>query len=153
MKRHYKRGAFKTRHSNRNGETSPLVNREGFDSLTPVRSTSRPARPRRGFPSAPFSTSLGRNSASRIEILVVVLGLRSELDVRVPGLRILEDFAFIIANHDFFVVVIKDVARINRHFPTAAGGVDYELWHSVTGGVAAQPFDDLDPFRNGRAQM
>jgi hypothetical protein len=65
----------------------------------------------------------------------VVLALRCELDVPVSGLRLLEDFAFVIADHDFFIVVIKDVARINEHLPTAAASVDYELRYCVTCGV------------------
>jgi hypothetical protein len=67
----------------------------------------------------------------------VIFTLRGELDVLVAGFRVLEDFAFVIADHDFFVVVIKDVARINEHLPTAVGSVDYELRYCVTCGVAS----------------
>jgi hypothetical protein len=48
--------------------------------------------------------------------------LRSELDRLIPAaFGILEDFAFVIADHDFFVVVIEDVAGIDRHFAAATG--------------------------------
>src|SRR4051812_10218362 len=43
------------------------------------------------------------HSALRIEVFVMILSLRRELDVLVPTLGILEDFAFVIADHDFFV--------------------------------------------------
>src|SRR5207249_11594415 len=105
---------------------------------------------------APFSTALHfarNNRRLGIEILVVMLALRRKLDVLVSSFRVLEDFAFVIANHDFFVVVIQDVARINRHLPAAAGSVDNELRHRVTGGVAAQALDDLDPFGNRGPQV
>ena len=69
------------------------------------------------------------------------------------GFGIFEDFAFVIANHDFFVVVIQNVAGINRHFAAATGRVDDVLRDGVTGGMAAQPFDNLDSFRDRRAQM
>src|SRR5213592_3874699 len=116
---------------------------------------SLPVRSASGLPvyvaasrAAPFSTPLrfARNDRrSRIEILVVILALRRKLDVLVSSFRVLEDFAFVIANHDFFVVVIEDVAGINWHLPTAAGSVDNELRHGVTRGVPAQALDDLDP--------
>jgi len=76
----------------------------------------------------------------------VIFALWGELDVFVSGLGILEDFSFVIANHDLLVVVIKDVAGINRHFAAAAGSVDDVLWDGIAGSVTAQPLDDLDPF-------
>ena len=76
----------------------------------------------------------------------MVLALRRELNVLVSGLRVLEDFAFVIADHDFFVVVIKDVTGIDWHFATATRSVDNVLRHGVTSGVTGQAFDDLDPF-------
>jgi hypothetical protein len=89
-----------------------------------------------------------------IQIFVVVLPLGSELDGLVTaGFGILEDFAFVIADHDFFVVVIENVTGIDRHFAAAAGRVDDELRYRVTGGVTAQAFDDLDSFRDRCAQM
>jgi hypothetical protein len=47
----------------------------------------------------------------------MVLALRRELQVLVPGLGVLEDFPFVIPNHDFFVVVIQNVTGIDRHLP------------------------------------
>ena len=78
----------------------------------------------------------------------MILPLWSELNVCVSGLGIFEDFSFVIAEDDFFIVVIQNIARINRNLPAPAGGVDDELRHGVTGGVAAQAFDDLDSFRD-----
>jgi hypothetical protein len=75
--------------------------------------------------------------ALRVQILVVVLALRRELDAFVPDFGILEDFSFVISDHDFLVVVIEDVAGIDRHLAAAAGGVDDILWDRVTGGVTA----------------
>jgi hypothetical protein len=69
------------------------------------------------------------------------------------GFGILEDFSFVIADDDFLVVVIQNVTGIDRHFAAAAGRVDDELRDGVTSGVAAQPFDDLDAFRDRGAQM
>ena len=46
------------------------------------------------------------------------------------GFRIFEDFALVIADHDFFVVVIQDVSGIDRHFAAAAGGIDDILRHA-----------------------
>ena len=83
----------------------------------------------------------------------MVLALRRELQVLVPCLGILENFTFVIPDHDFFVVVIQNVTGINRHFTTAAGGVDDELRHSITGGVAAQRLNDVEAFGDRRAQM
>ena len=57
----------------------------------------------------------------RVQILVVILALRRELDVFVPGLGILEDFSFVIANHDFLVVVIEDVAGLIGTLPPPPG--------------------------------
>ena len=59
----------------------------------------------------------------------------------VAGLGIFENFSFVIAYHDLFVVVIENITGIDRHFPAAAGGVDDELRDSVTDGVAEQTFD------------
>ena len=83
----------------------------------------------------------------------MVLALRRKLDVFITALGILENFSFVIADHDFFVVVIKDVAGINWHLPAAAGGVDHILRNRIAGGVSAEAFDDLDPFRDRRAQV
>src|SRR5438552_9420257 len=105
---------------------------------------------------APFRlrlVPLGMTSASGIEIFAVVLALRRELDLLITGFRILEDFAFVIPNHDFLVVVIKNVTGIDRHLAAAAGRVDHELRHSVTAGMAAQAFDDFDTLRDRRTQM
>ena len=78
-----------------------------------------------------------RQSASGIQIFVVVFALWRELHILVSQLRILEDFAFVIPDHDLFVVVIEDIAGIDRHFAAAAGSVDDELRHGVTGRVTA----------------
>ncbi len=83
----------------------------------------------------------------------MILALRRELDVFVSGLGILEDFSFVIANDDFLVVVIEDITGINRYLAAAAGSVDDVLWDGVTGGVTAQAFNDLDPFRDRGAQV
>jgi hypothetical protein len=53
--------------------------------------------------------------------------LWGELDVFVSGLGILEDFSFVVADHDLLVVVIEDVAGIDRHLAAAAGGVDDDI--------------------------
>src|SRR5258707_186301 len=93
-------------------------------------------------------------STSRIQIFVVIFSLRGELDGLIAaGFGIFEDFSFVITDDDFFVVVIENVAGIDRHFAAATGRVDDVLRDGVTGGMAAQSFDDLDPFRDRRAQM
>src|SRR5438552_12538031 len=97
--------------------------------------------------------TLERTSALRIKIFVMVFSLWGELDVFVPSFGILEDFAFVIADDDFFVVVIENVTGIDRHFSAATRGVDDKLRHSVAGGVPAQAFDDLDAFGDGGAQV
>src|SRR5205085_5915943 len=60
------------------------------------------------------------------------LTLRRKLDGLVAAaLRILEDFSFVIANHDFFVVMIEHVTGIDRHFAAAAGSIDHVLRNGV----------------------
>ena len=87
-----------------------------------------------------------------IQILVVILALGGELySVIATRLGIFEDFSFIIADHDLFIVMIQNVARIDRHFAAAAGRVDDELRDAITGSVPAQTFDDLDPLRDRSA--
>src|SRR3954471_23795275 len=100
-------------------------------------------------PAPQFNTLSNSRGALRIEVFVVVLSLGSELNVLVSALGILEDFAFVISDHDFFVVVIEDVAGIDRDFAAAAGSVDDKLRDAVAGRMAAQGFDDLDSFRDG----
>src|SRR5437016_14402052 len=92
--------------------------------------------------------SSGNDNRLRVQIFVVVFALWRELHVLVSKLWVLEDFAFVIADDDFFVVVIKDVTGIDRHLSPAAGSVDDKLRHSITGGVTAQAFDDLDALRD-----
>src|SRR5205807_1376807 len=59
-----------------------------------------------GFQISPKIQTQSCKSCLGIQVLVVVLALRRELDGLVAaGLRILEDFAFVIADHDFFIVV------------------------------------------------
>src|SRR5262249_33381244 len=129
-------------------------NSEIFDSLTSRSLSLWPSRPCRGFPSAaPLWTFARNDSHLRVEILVVVFALRRELNVLVSDLRVLEDFAFVIADHDLFIVVIKNVAGINRHFAAAAGSVDYELRHGVASSVTSQALDDVDAFGNRRPQV
>src|SRR5438094_10675640 len=94
-----------------------------------------------------------RNGRLRVKILVVVLALRRELHVLVPGLGVLEDFPFVIPDHDFFVVVIENVTGIDWHLAAAAGSVDDKLGNSVTRGVTAQPLDNLNAFSNRRPQV
>ena len=74
---------------------------------------------------------LGRD-ASRlgIQILVVILSLRGELHgVIATRLGVFEDFSFVIADHDLFVVVIQNVAGIDWHLAATAGSVDHVLRH------------------------
>ena len=78
----------------------------------------------------------------------MVFALWRELDLFVSGFRVLEDFAFVIPDDDLLVIVIKNVAGIDRHFAAAARGVDDELRHGITSGVTAQAFDDFDSFRD-----
>src|SRR5262249_6302404 len=86
-----------------------------------------------------------QTSTLGIEILVVIFSLRSELDRLIAaGLGILEDFSFVIANHDLLVVVIQNVTGIDRHFAAAARGVDHELRNAIAGGMTAQAFDDFN---------
>lgn len=59
---------------------------------------------------------------------------------------IFEDAAFVVADDDFFAVLVEDVAGINWDFAAAAGGVDDELGDGVAGGVAAKAFDDFKAF-------
>src|SRR2546423_1476462 len=89
----------------------------------------------------------------RVQILVVILALRRKLDVFVPGLGILEDFSFVIPDHDLFVVVVEDVAGIDWDFAAAAGRVDDELRNSIASGVTAQAFNDLNAFRDRSAHV
>ena len=49
----------------------------------------------------------------------MIFALRRELGVFVSGLGIFENFSFVIADHDFLVVVIQDVAGIDRDFAAA----------------------------------
>jgi hypothetical protein len=50
----------------------------------------------------------------------VILPLGRELNLFVSRFRVLEDFSFVIPDHNFFVVVIEDVTGIDRNFATAA---------------------------------
>jgi hypothetical protein len=52
----------------------------------------------------------------------VVLALRGELDVFVSALGVLKDFTFVIADHDFFVVVIENVTGVDRDFAAETSG-------------------------------
>src|SRR4026207_1573489 len=92
-------------------------------------------------------------SASRIKVLIVIFTLRRELDLFVPGFRIFEDFTFIIPDNDLLVIVIKNVAGIDRHFASASRRIDDELRHGITGGVTTQAFNDLNAFRDRSTQM
>ena len=60
-------------------------------------------------------------------------------------LRILEDFALVVSDHDFFVIVIKDVSWIDRDLTSAPWCVDDELRYRVPGRVTSQALDNLDP--------
>src|SRR6266540_2590767 len=84
----------------------------------------------------------------RIKIFVVVFPLWSELDLLVSSFWVLEDFALVIPDDDFLVIVIQNVTGIDRYLAAAARRVDHELRHGVTGGVTAQTFDDLNAFRD-----
>src|SRR3954452_6249692 len=90
---------------------------------------------------------------SGIQIFVVILALRRELHVLIPALRIFEDLAFVIPNYDFLVVVIQDVAGIDRDFSAATRRVDDELRNTVAGGMTAQSLDDFNAFSDGCPQM
>ena len=96
---------------------------------------------------------LALDETLRVQIFVVVLALRRELQVLGPGLGVLENFPFVIPDHDFFVVVIENVTGIDRHFAAATGSVDDELRHGVTRGVTAQPLDNFDAFCDRCAQV
>src|SRR6476659_8865407 len=90
-----------------------------------------------------WNSEIARNGNHlRVEILVVVLALRRELQILVSSLGVLEDFPFVIPDHDFFVVVVEDITGIDRNFAAAARSVDNELRHSVTCSVAAQRLND-----------
>jgi predicted amidohydrolase YtcJ len=52
----------------------------------------------------------------------VVLALRGELDVFVSALGVLKDFTFVIADHDFYVVVIENVTGVDRDFAAETSG-------------------------------
>src|SRR6266481_8617190 len=67
---------------------------------------------------------------------------------RLALLRILEDFSFIVPNHDFFLIVKQNVPRINRHLASTAGSVDHKLRNGIPRGMAAESFNNLDAFRD-----
>src|SRR6266576_515358 len=94
-----------------------------------------------------------RQGASGIQVFVVVLARRGELDLFVSRFRILEDFAFVIPDDDLLVIVIKNVTGIDRHFAPAPRRIDDELRHGITGGVTTQAFDDLNAFRDRSTEM
>src|SRR5215470_2087111 len=102
-----------------------------FDSLTSRSLSLRPSRRCRGTPAAPFSNMLrsagNDTEGSGIQILVVVFALRGELHVFVSGFRVLEDFAFVIPDDDFLVIVIQNVTGIDRDLAAAARRIDDEL--------------------------
>ena len=66
---------------------------------------------------------------------------------------ILEDFTFVISNHDLFVVMIQNVARVDWNFTTASWGIDDELRNGVTSSVTSKTFDDFDPFGDRGPKM
>ena len=66
---------------------------------------------------------------------------------------VFEDVAFVVADDDAFVVVMEDVAGVDRDLSTSARSVDNELRNGVTRGVAAQAFDNFEAFRDGGAQV
>ena len=52
----------------------------------------------------------------------MIFALGRELHALIAaGFRVLEDFSFVIPNNDFLVVVIQDVAGIDRNFAATAG--------------------------------
>src|ERR1700744_1288973 len=67
--------------------------------------------------------------------------------------RVFKDFSFVISNHDFFVVVIEDIARVNWNFTPASWCIDDELGYSVAGSMTPETFDDLDPFCQGSREV
>src|SRR6516225_7212484 len=121
--------------------------KRGIDSLTsPVAQLLSLAVYVAASQATPFSMCAREWYDLRVKVLVVVLALRRELQVLVPGLGILEDFPFVIPDYYFFVVMIKNVTGIDRHFAAPTGSVDDELRHRIACGVAAQPLDDLNAF-------
>src|SRR5580704_3078294 len=67
--------------------------------------------------------------------------------------RVFENFSFVVSDHDFLVVMIKDVSRVDRNFAAAPWCIDDELRHRVTGRVPAQTFDNLDPFGHRSSEV
>src|SRR5438034_11638079 len=63
----------------------------------------------------------------------------------IGGFGILENLAFIIADHDTVGVAAEDVIGIHRHFPSTAGRIDDELRHSIAGSVTTQLLHYLKP--------
>ena len=87
-------------------------------------------------------------TTSRIHVFLGVFGMPDHL-----AFRIFEDFSFVISDHDFLVIMIQDVSRVDRNFTAAPWSIDDELRHSVTGRMAPETFDDLDPFCYGSAEV
>src|SRR5690349_7756326 len=88
-----------------------------------------------------------------ILMLVVKLALGHEGLRRRADFRILEDFAFVIPDHNFVIVVLENIAGVNRDFAAAAWSVDHVLRYRITGGMPAQSVDDLDALGDGSTQM
>src|SRR5206468_10870517 len=130
--------------------------RRGIDSLAPAHSAVRLSHLCRTAPAGSIhaAAQCSRNTnALRVKIFVVVFPLWSELDLFVSSFRVLEDFAFVIPDDDLLVIVIKYVTGIDRHLAPAAGRIDDELRHGITGGVATQAFNDLNAFCDRSTQM
>ena len=60
--------------------------------------------------------------------------------------RVFENAAFKIAEDDFFLVVVDDIARIHRDLAATSWGIDDELGNCVAAGVASEGFDDFYAF-------
>jgi len=73
--------------------------------------------------------------------------------VVIARLRVRGDEAFVVAQHHLARRLRDHVIRPDRDLAAAARRIDDELRHRVAAGVAAQPFDDLDALRHGRAEV
>ena len=69
------------------------------------------------------------------------------------GIRVFENIALEIPQGDLAGSGIDDVIRVDWDFSAAAGTVDDELRNRVTGGVAAQAFNDRHAFRDRGAEV
>src|SRR6516164_3430415 len=104
--------------------------------MSPVRSRScrTSLAPRRARP------------ASGVEQLVDwFLAGRDDL-LRTALFRVFENLPFIVPDDDLFLIMIQDIARVDRYLASATRGVDHKLRNGIPGRMTAQPFDNFDAF-------